>query len=408
MTLQATLGRALRTWLGAARTATSRAQGAPPCRARTPPARRGSRVVCCAPAQGSPPPCPRAPATCPLTCQNATRDQNCVSSSQACLGHVQSPETLPNEYSCDQDPVARRLQVANGVRRAHYERSVARRAAACPAPCPCPAPYALAGQRECARATDGSVYTVLRDAAAGRARCGPGRAPPPPRCLQLAPDDACRIKSNEFLDPCAHRPRVILEIDRSCSSPEPCAPSGGGPPCCRQPTKVEILRAPNLACQNNRHTHTSVALFKAATPVCGGLEDMHNSKKHLKEAGLGRVVTDAAAGPASPSETLGGLVELCVPPGAVRVAVRVSLTGPVPDSPTSSCTIKKKPEKCPCSVDLKADPQARGQGYPGPCSPCGPPTPPRCKPGPVKSPNELKNETKRCSSTTSLLTNTII
>ncbi|KAJ8725980.1 hypothetical protein PYW07_000678 [Mythimna separata] len=292
MTLLATLGRAgLRAACSTSCHAQSlppcpaacRAQDPPACRARAQPPRRGTRVVCCAPPPGSPPPCPPPPPSCPLTCQNARAvcDQNCVPSNEACLAH--SPEEL---YGY-QDAVAQRLERARGVRRAHYAWTVAWRAAASPAPCPCPAPYALRGERQCARATDGCTYAVLREHSAPEpARCGPGRAPPPPRCVELAPDNACRMQSQAHVDPCAHRPRVVIDIDRSCSTPAP--PSGAAPPCCRQPTSAELLGTQSLACQSNRYTHTSAALLKTATPVGGGIQDVLRSKEQLKEAGARR------------------------------------------------------------------------------------------------------------------------
>ena len=274
---------------------------------------------------------------------------------------MQPPVAQPSGWVCNQDPVALRLQVAAAARRAAYECEVACRAAAPPAAPTCDVPYALAGERECARATDGCTYAVLAEPPASP-RCGPCRTPPPPRCVELAPDDACRIRGDVHLDPCAHRPRVMIQIDRSAPAacaPAPCPAPPPAPPRCRRPSIVERLRAHIPGCQSERRTHTSVALCKAKKPsesVSGGLEGMLRSKEQLKEAGVGRMVTDVEACQVNKDKPTGGQLELSVPPGTERVAVHVSLsrasggTCPPPPTPLAyplssspTCSISRAP-----------------------------------------------------------------
>ncbi|XP_026738173.1 uncharacterized protein LOC113501273 [Trichoplusia ni] len=284
------------------------------------------------------------------------------------------------------DPVARRIMLAKRVRQAEYEREVVVRASKrCFEPAPPVPGFSLGAERECARATDGCTYT-MRAVHAPRTRCGPGRTPPPPRCVELVPDDGCRIRGDSHLDPCAHRPRVMIEIDRSVntdislkrpsadhspskpmpgpgSGPRPCpvgkarvvpkwcadpprpAPS---PPCCRRPSLVERLRArsascpPDPRCKRRLHT-TSVVLGKTSKPVpsnSSGLDAILQNKKNLKEAGIGRFVKDEC-GQAAPSRQRApaGKLELRLPPGTERVAVHVSLHGSTP----STCATTSPP-----------------------------------------------------------------
>ncbi|CAH1645245.1 unnamed protein product [Spodoptera littoralis] len=371
-----------------------------------------------------------------------------------------------NIGECHQDPVALRLRLAKCAQQAEYELEVAERAQR-GAPRAPRATYQLRGQRECARATDGCTYAVLAPSAPAPSRCGPGRSPPPPRCVELAPDDACRIRGDAHLDPCAHRPRTMIEIDRSASAaaPRPTAaarpaapraPSvecGGGPapswcanppppasapPRCRRPTIVERLQARPPESPNERRIHTSTIFSKAekcSKSTTGGLENMLRSKQQLKEAGLGRVVVGNEAG-RSAQEAPGGRLELAVPAGTRRVAVRVSLEGaaggPCPSLPapplsapplsaTSSapvcgnkpsfCTkasttsvrqdswlsikqIQKKLNRCgESSTDIKAVSRSPGRKHG------------------TMAPTALQKAalpTRRCSSTSALLANTVV
>ncbi|KAF9819826.1 hypothetical protein SFRURICE_004180 [Spodoptera frugiperda] len=239
-----------------------------PCATSRPPACRGDslaprtaqRVVCCPPPQGQRPPCaPRDP-PCSLSCLDAvdqvTIDGSCATSRtfismSLCTGgqlmkiilinkvltscginpesskrpnHIDPCRDTFNIGGCDQDPVALRLRLAKCVQEAAYWQEVAERACREPPRAP-RADYCLHGQQECARATDGCTYAVLppSECAPAPPRCGPGRTPPPPRCVELAPDDACRIRDDAHLDPCAHRPRIMIEIDRGASV---CPPPG--------------------------------------------------------------------------------------------------------------------------------------------------------------------------------------
>ncbi|KAL0803262.1 hypothetical protein ABMA28_017263 [Loxostege sticticalis] len=146
----------------------------------------------------------------------------------------------------DRDRVARRLSLAERERRLDYEREVAARPSTYVRKAP-PAPYTLGAERECARATDGRSYAVKCERAPS-APCGPGRTPPPPRCVELVRDTECAIRNNVHLDPCAHVPRTIIDIDRSADRP---ASTPAAPAYPTSPAPVSASRAssyPTSAC----------------------------------------------------------------------------------------------------------------------------------------------------------------
>nr|XP_049708355.1 uncharacterized protein LOC110383186 isoform X2 [Helicoverpa armigera] len=433
----------------------------PPCRARPPAAPRARRVLCCAPPASRRPPCaPRLPA-CALTCDSQLPKLKTSSRTSS-----RDPFRITStDCEVDQDPVAERLKLAKRAQRAEYEREVSERAARAPPAAPPRDLYRLSGERECARATDGCVYAVLPDApappaastrAAAPRRCGPGREPPPPRCVQLAHDDACRIKGDAHLDPCAHLPRVMVEIDRSSNhvaTSKPATPkssTGEGsrsahpswcadppkpaspPPRCRRPTIVERLRSHRPESRTERRIHTSVSALvnqKSGNSNSSGWKEMLHKKKQLKVAGVGRVaVCTRAAGKQAPPP--GGELQLRVPPGTTRVAVRVSLhaapgaacpaPAPSPVLPTpsrtkqaSSCTnFTSKPENSDSWLSIKSiqkkisaqchqESGSRKVGRAAPDSPPAAPHAPRC------AGSRGKAGAKHYSSAAALLANTI-
>ncbi|XP_028165240.1 max-binding protein MNT-like [Ostrinia furnacalis] len=168
--------------------------------------------VCCPPPAGRAPPCPPPPCSPPLTCGAATEP---------------IPKKCVTAEGCGfrRDRVAERLSIAKRERRLDYEREVAARPSNV-VPAPPPAGYSLGAERECARATDGRNYALTCERAPP-APCGPGREPPPPRCVELVRDAECTIRRGAHVDPCAHVPRTIIDIDRSA---RPAAPPAAPPP----------------------------------------------------------------------------------------------------------------------------------------------------------------------------------
>ncbi|XP_045765453.1 atherin-like [Maniola jurtina] len=182
----------------------------PPCRRPAPPAARGVRVTCCAPPRGARPPCAPPAAPCARSCAHAAAQAKLAPNSCS----------APSRCGDQLDWVARRLAAADSARRELYEREVAARR---PPPAPARAPYRLHDERECLRATDGQHYAV-----SPAARCGSDRAPPPPRAVHVEPFDRCELRRAAHLDPCGHRPRIFLDIDRT-TAPSPAAPTTNVP-----------------------------------------------------------------------------------------------------------------------------------------------------------------------------------
>ncbi|CAB3231596.1 unnamed protein product [Arctia plantaginis] len=333
----------------------------PPCRSQEQRPPQGVRIVCCPPRPPKPLPCP--PASCTLTCSDVSRQKN------NCL---QTDESL--NKSCGIDYVAWRLACAKRTRQLDYEREVsASKKDRSKCYKPPPAPYTLGGERELARATDGNLYAITRPIGP-QAHCSSTEEPPSPRRVSLAESNRnCHIGSDN-LDPCAHQPRVFLEIDR-CSketshedgsgTSNTCVdkPHGGGtgsgaggigdigwcksppsfpgaPKRCRPLTIVERLRArpSRLATRDphkdgTRRLHTSVI----ATSTAGGLQELLKSKERLKEGGQGRVVMRNCSPQQKRPKPPDGHLDLCVQPCTSRVRVHVYLDG-------GDCNICDKPK----------------------------------------------------------------
>ncbi|OWR49678.1 hypothetical protein KGM_201912 [Danaus plexippus plexippus] len=191
----------------------------PPCESKPQPAcrpapptsaTRGVKQVCCAPPIGQRPPCSPSPPNCSKTCRHASEKKTSVS-------HCETGECKHKQHEkCGDnlDRVARRLAAAEFSRRLNYEREVAEKK---PAPKYETAVYQLVGERKCMRATDGCDYAVSKQKSS-QLKCGPCRIPPPPCPVDLEPADNCKISQGKYSDPCAHNPRVFVEIDRSQNS----------------------------------------------------------------------------------------------------------------------------------------------------------------------------------------------
>ncbi|XP_053606092.1 serine/arginine repetitive matrix protein 1-like isoform X2 [Plodia interpunctella] len=193
-------------------------QPRPPCRARPKGRVEALKVTCCPPVKG---PCPPCLSNQPLNCNSrklSSRAPNSLGdSTKSCIPNEpvdRCRQTCGNEN----DRVERRLAAEERVRREQYEQEVAERSARGCEHAPA-ASYCLGLERECARATDGRQYAVLCSKQAVP-KCGPGRQRPPPQCVELLADDNCKIQGGPHMDPCAHRRRTILQIDRSQTNDE--------------------------------------------------------------------------------------------------------------------------------------------------------------------------------------------
>ncbi|XP_049867117.1 basic proline-rich protein-like [Pectinophora gossypiella] len=350
----------------------------PACRARPPERVRALRVTCCPPPRGLRPPCAAPQPACSRSCQHARPPS-------AAPPRV---DATPDDAFCGdgQDRVARRLLEAENLRRMNYLLEVAETE---PAPPPSPPRYRLPGERECMCATDGRQYTLAPapKPTASRA-CGPCREPPPPRCVEVLPDNECQVRKGRALDPCAHRPRVIVDVERpkareppgrsQCappgqkkagdpSAPRPCPPPAPGaarrvgdsswcttlrPPAaaaprCRPPDAAERLK--RRACRPPPHArslHTTPAPAARSGPDCAprdlatvAAETKANAEKlsgvlkersRLKEAAHGREVPPEAGGGAS---SVSGALRLHSPGGGSSVRVHVTLDGAQPAAP---------------------------------------------------------------------------
>ncbi|KAJ2944405.1 hypothetical protein O0L34_g3742 [Tuta absoluta] len=182
----------------------------PPCRGRAAERVQALRVTCCPPPRGMRPPCAPPLSACALDCTQArpTKERNMTAS---CVLYKNCDEKL--------DRVAARLAASKEWRRQEYMREVRERR---PPPPPRNAPYRLPAERECARASDGRTYTIADSPPEPPAgpitvsrACGPCREPPPPKCIEIIPDNKCQIRGPGYVDHCAHKPRVIVSIDRS-------------------------------------------------------------------------------------------------------------------------------------------------------------------------------------------------
>ncbi|XP_052747247.1 translation initiation factor IF-2-like isoform X2 [Bicyclus anynana] len=378
----------------------------PPCRAPAARPAAGLRVTCCPAGRGARPPCARPPPPPPLACSDLARTEDPQGSAPdaATAGGGACGARL--------DLVARRLAAAERARRAAYENELAARQ---PRVAPPRRAYRLAAARECLRATDGRRYSV-RDAAAP-ARCGPGRQAPAPRAVLVEPFDACRPSLDRRPDPCAHRPKIFLEVDRaSAPAPSPAPPAHElaetrrevGSAVSPSPAAGLLRRLAGVGrgSTGRRRLHTETAAC-GASPASPGVTE-RSSEVALRERG--RWAEAARGRELAPA---GGALELRVPPSAEALRVRVSVdfaaatprpsAARAPDTRALSCvsdargpdswlSIKKihkritdgwrdvegsKSKKRPqeCSTTRPAAPAPSPSRTPAarqPCGPCGP------------------------------------
>lgn len=222
------------------------------------------------------------------------------------------------------DRVARRLASAERARRLHYEQEAAAERAPRPRAAPPP--------------------------------------PPPPHyrladSVQPATGAGCRIRRGAHSDPCAHRPQLQLEIQRTAADPphasiqrsaaqprvsnaatrergrcERTVPPAAGPPRCTPPSIVERLRNLSRTAGSNRlgdrrgfqtTPNGGSVPAEADTRHDDGLLEALQARDRLREAGRGRLARTAGARAARAAGTL----ELDVPAGARTVRVSVLLEG---------------------------------------------------------------------------------
>ncbi|XP_038211416.1 uncharacterized protein LOC119831914 [Zerene cesonia] len=357
-------------------------RAAPPCRRPARACPSALRVTCCPPPAGQRPPCPPPLPSCPLSCDNATN----ATRDMTILNEKPCKRSTMTKCGSELDHVARRLALAERARREDYEREANERI---PTPRPESSSYCLAGERQCARATDGRDYMFSKsNIECDKQDCGPNRKSPPPQPIKLMSSEGCEIKSKGSLDPCSHRPRVIVEIDRSkskenvgtnkikesitsklidslsfkknsnpacpkqkcnqsdswCKSPPKLAPT---PTRCKEPNLAERLRQRSKSLHNNqqRKLHcsvwTSACVIKPSATTTSSTKARTDSgtelksnfdklnlvleeKKMLKESGQGRVVREQCDEGKTDSSNSGS-IELRVPSDTEAVKVRVTL-----------------------------------------------------------------------------------
>lgn len=238
-----------------------------------------------------------------------------------------------------QDRVARRLAEAAAERRADYEREAAEREPSLPAPF---APYTLGEDRVCTRATDGREY-ALPCAPRPLGRCSSDGVPPSPRCVPLRQTDACRVRSNDHLDPCAHRPRVFVEIDRVGT-----VSNAGAPDAAVRAASLRVVNAPgrirrtpgpSVGDISRRRLHSFAKNFtsrcddvrETLNSESGQLEIALREREVLEEAGRGRVAARSTKGPRR-NAAVAGRLDVAVPRDVERVTVCVAVSPPPEDN----------------------------------------------------------------------------
>ncbi|XP_045516103.1 uncharacterized protein LOC123709055 [Pieris brassicae] len=334
----------------------------PPCESPPPPACREAaqdspcavRKVCCAPPSGLRPPCPPPEPPCALTCDNTSKITNVTVEPRQVVG-----------CGVQLDRVAQRLAAAKQRRREQYEEEARRLSHSQSHLSPIPAePYNLKGVQHCARATDGHDYICAQTPTPTRT-CVNG-VPPPPTPVPLKSSKDCEIQRNHHLDPCAHKPRVFVEIDRSatikstektsaekasesstrarkqckenkkewCKSPPQLA---NVPPPCREPSLVERFRrgiggTDSKPSHRALHTRPDTGSLLAAfvvpcsekTPQSDKLSAILKETEKYEETGRGRTI-GLINNNAKVAKSNFGSLELQIPSEADAVRVSVTL-----------------------------------------------------------------------------------
>lgn len=268
------------------------------------------------------------------------------------------------------DPVARRLRAADELRHANYVCELAKREL----PPPEPAPYRLAGDRECANAIDGAEVTLLRGpvppgAPAVRCPgpCGPCRSPPPPQCLEIARDTACKVSHDGILDPCAHRARILMAVSRTTTD----RPADDAP--AEQPQTTEQNKSPTKPPQSN----------SPFPPCCGTL--LSTTSTALEPSPTQESPTTSTAGKKSIFNSCGSNEGLTS--RIMKALGGGGTTNAKSSDSAQSCTKKS------CGVDCQT--KSGEARFAGDNSWCGSvvaaPAPPRCR-----EPTDVERLTRRC------------
>ncbi|XP_022112338.2 uncharacterized protein LOC110991318 [Pieris rapae] len=324
----------------------------PPCESAPPPACREAAQdtqcavpkVCCAPPSGLRPPCPPTEPPCALTCENTSK--------------VVKPTVEPRQVvgcGVQLDRVAQRLAAAEHRRREEYELEARQLSQSHPSPIPTEH-YNLRGEQHCARATDGHDYICAQTPTPTRT-CVNG-VPPPPMPVPLKSSKGCEIQRSHHLDPCAHKPRVFVEIDRSatiksnektsadksatnstcarkqcqenkrvwCKSPPRLA---NVPPPCREPSLVERLRrgiggTDGKPSHRALHTCPDTVSGSVNTPQSDKISAILKETENYEESGRGRTV-GLINNNATVKKSNFGSLELQIPSEAEAVRVSVTL-----------------------------------------------------------------------------------
>ncbi|CAF4871593.1 unnamed protein product [Pieris macdunnoughi] len=332
----------------------------PPCESPPPPACREAtqdsqcavRKVCCAPPSGLRPPCPPPEPPCALTCENTSKVVNVTMEARQVAG-----------CGVQLDRVAQRHAAAKHRRREQYEDEARQLSQSNLSPTPAE-PYNLRGVQHCARATDGHDYICAQTPTPTRT-CVNG-VPPPPTPVPLKSSKGCEIQRNHHLDPCSHKPRVFVEIDRSenikatektstektatkstcarkqcgenkkewCKSPPQLA---NVPPPCREPSLVERLRrgiggTDGKPSHRALHTRPDTGFSLAAlvvsrsenTPQSDKLSAILKDTEKYEETGRGRTIGLINNNVKATKSNFGSL-ELQIPSDADSVRVSVTL-----------------------------------------------------------------------------------
>ncbi|KAL4719340.1 hypothetical protein ACJJTC_018214 [Scirpophaga incertulas] len=299
---------------------------APPCRAAAGERSRCTeRRVCRSPAAPLAPPCPAPPPRPPWDCHHATLQKEKTPVAAAFISDACGE---------NMDRVARRLQQAALHRRLEYEQEAR-------------------GLDRCGSAPRDSTH------AAGQRTPGGG-------FLHEYPRGDCNVREqHHYVDPCAHQPRCVLEVDRSPRdaahlNEQPArdshAPAEGRPEASRK-LKDRIIETLNLnrssdancpkrprktKCNNpvrdrptdTRGIHTSATYGRSRTPDTQNsinqsddnahsvkLDKLLEERQNYNKAGRGRFVPNCKTRKTRAT----GALDIPVPAGTENVRVRIEL-----------------------------------------------------------------------------------
>lgn len=248
-------------------------------------------------------------------------------------------------------------------------------------PPPEPAPYKLAGDRECANAVDGAEVTLLQSQAQPRGQsvrcpgpCGPCRSPPPPQCLEIARDTACKISNDSTLDPCAHRARILMAISRKTTDPSTDQTKDNTP--VEQPQRNEPNKSPTNPLQST----------SSFPPSCGSL--LSTTSPALQPSSPQEPPTSSSTGKKSIFNSCGSNEGL-----TSRIMKALGGGGSTNAKSSDKTESAQSCSKKPCGSDCQTKPgEARFAGDNSWCnSVVAAPAPPRCR-----EPTHVERLHRRC------------